>query len=80
MADTEQTEQFEQVPTPEELRTREDQIFKELGVISIQLHMMEQQREMLEERKNSLVLEQRDVVQMFNKLSEESEQETQTES
>lgn len=72
---TKQKEEFIQTPTLDELKQRETQIFNELGVITIQLEMLNQQREMLEERKTSLVREQRHAVELYNSTVQSNDME-----
>lgn len=72
---TKATEEFVQTPTLDELKQRETQIFNELGVITIQLEMLNQQREMLEERKTSLVREQRQAVELYNSTAQSNDTE-----
>ena len=63
----ETSEEFIQTPTAEELKKRETDIFGELGVITVQLTLLDQQKEMLEQRRIQLVNEQRQIVEFYNK-------------
>ena len=72
---TKKQEEFVQTPTLDELKERETQIFNELGVITIQLEMLNQQREMLEDRRTSLVREQRQAVELYNSTAQSNDTE-----
>lgn len=68
-----QSEPLVQTPSLEDLKNREVQIFNELGTISVQLHLLEEQVEFLSQRKSELIAEQRNAVETYNRTVAESE-------